>query len=110
MEKEIPADIKEFLKNMLYLADEFNYGEPIPDGLMWELYTKLNEQISAYMLAKLSSEKLTEYRVLKEKNDPPEQLEVYLMKNIPDYKETMKKAYRDFYDSYIEQAHQNRPG
>lgn len=108
MDNQIPPEIRAFLENMLHAADDYNAGEEIPEGLLKELYAKLDDQISTYLLPKLSSENLTEYRRMKENNLPKEQLDIYLMRNIPDYKEIMKRAFRDFYDSYIEQAKEER--
>jgi hypothetical protein len=110
MEKEIPGDIREFLVNMLYLSDEFGYGEEIPDGVLWDLYGRLNSRISDYLLGRLPTEKLAEYRQLTGGNVGQEQLDVYLMKNVPEYKDAMKKAYKDFYDSYLEEVREKRTG
>lgn len=108
MANEIPQDIKAFLANMLYMADEFDYGEEIPEGLMQELYKKLDDRITIYLLSRLPEEKLAEYRALNEKAGSPEMLDVYLSKNVPGYKEVMKEAYQAFYDSYLEQAQDNK--
>lgn len=108
MDKKIPENIVDFLVNMLHQSDEFGYGEYIPDELLQSLYGKLDEQISSYLLAKLSNEKLTEYRTLKERGESAEGLDVFFMKNIPDYKDIMKKAYRDFYEGYLEQVKSER--
>jgi hypothetical protein len=110
MEKDLPIEIRAFLENLLLEADEFSYGEEIPKSVLWDLYRKLDERISVYLVSRLSVDKLTEYRQFKEKNPVPEQVDVFLMKNIVDYKEVMKKAYKDFYDSYLEESRERRLG
>ena len=110
MKKEIPEEIIKFIKNLLYAADEFGYGEEVPDGLLNELYVKLDERISTYLLAKMPADKIDEYRTIKDKGGSTEMLDVFLMRNIPDYKETMKSAYKDFYDNYLEESRERRLG
>lgn len=108
MDHQIPPDIKAFLENMLYMADEINYGEEVPEPLLLDLYKKLDEWISTYLVSHLPEEKLGEYRGYNQKGSSQEFLDVYLSKNVPDYKEVMKSAYKDFNDSYLEQVIGNR--
>jgi hypothetical protein len=57
-------------------------------------------------LSSLPSDKLAQYKELTDKGAPPEILDIYAMKNIPNYTEVIKKAYKDFYDSYVEKNHE----
>ena len=110
MDKEIPEESRNFLKNMLYAAEEFNYGEEIPEGLLQELYGKLNDWISRYLLSSLPENKLIDYKNLNQNGASPDMLDAFSMKNIPNYAEVVKKAYRDYYDSYLEQVKEERQG
>lgn len=108
MNKEIPAEIRTFLENMVYASEEFDKGEVIPDQLLQELYGKLNDYLSTYLLSSLPSDKLSEYKTLNEKGAPPEILDVFSMKNIPNYSEVIKKAYQEFYNNYLAQMKEDR--
>lgn len=108
MNLQIPADIRTFLENMVYASDEFDQGEVISEQLMQELYGKLNEYLSTYLMSSLPPEKLGEYKRLNDKGAPSEILDVFAVKNIPNYNEVIKKAYKSFYDMYLEQIKAER--
>ena len=110
MDKEIPADIRTFLENLVYASDEFDRGELIPDALMQELYGQLNEWISRYLLSSIPPDKLGQYNLMNQKGASPEILDVFAANNIPNYSEVLKKAYKDFYDNYLENIHEERSG
>src|ERR1039457_1457893 len=108
MNTEIPEESRMFLENMLYTAEEFDYGEEIPEGLLQELYGKLNDWVSKYLLSNLPEDKISEYKKLNENAASPDILDIFSMKNIPNYTEVVKKAYRDYYDSYLQQIREDK--
>jgi hypothetical protein len=108
MNNDIPLEIRTLLENTLHASGEFAYGEEIPEAAIGEIYKKLNEYTSTYLLSSLPSDKLAKYKELNDKGAPPEILDIYSMKNIPNYTEVIKKAYKDFYDSYVEKNRESQ--
>jgi hypothetical protein len=108
MDKDIPSEVRTLLENTLHASGEYAYGEEIPEAALQEFYKKLNEYTSTYLLSSLPEDKLAQYKELNDKGAPPEILDIYAMKNIPNYSEVMKKAYKDFYESYMAKSHEEQ--
>ncbi len=99
---EMPKEIKEFLETLLADAGlPTETDEATKEGMVKELYQRLDSFIASSIIDSLAPEKLDEFMKLTEEGKSKEEIEQFLQNNVPNSQEVMQKAFMDFREMYL---------
>lgn len=98
---QIPAEVRSFLENLLSEASVSSLDGKMHEGMIQELYVRLDNFIASTIIDNLPPEHLNEFIKLNEENKPQEEIEQFLKGKLPNYNEVFSKAFMQFRDLYL---------
>lgn len=97
---QIPQDLRDFLTSVITEAG-INVDEQAHNQIIKELYVQLDNYILSTIIEELPSDKLEEFTKMAEVGKSREELETYLMNNIPNSQEVFAQTLVDFKNLYL---------
>jgi hypothetical protein len=98
---EIPAEIRTFLENILLDANISSIDETMHEELINELYARFDSFLTSRIVDSLPPEKVDEFIKMNEENKPEEEVQNYLMSNIPDAEQRFADYFLEFRNRYL---------
>ncbi len=104
----IPKEIKEYLDTILVDANLYNAEESVHQGMLKEMYERLDKYIAIKVVENLPADKLDEFIRLNDERRPREEVEKFLKDNMPNTQEVIQRAFVEFRDMYLQNVPQTK--
>ncbi len=98
---ELPADIRNFLDEVLRDANITSLDQKTHDDMIVELYLRLDDYMLGTITEKLPEENMEEFTKMAEAGKSREELQQYLQTYIPNATELFANAMIDFRNLYL---------
>lgn len=98
---QIPAEIKQFLDDILQQAGMVAPSEEIHQEMLKQMFEQLDQHLTAVILEKLPEDKIEAFIKMNEDQRPQEEIQTYLQQHIPQVNEVMANAFTQFRDMYL---------
>lgn len=98
---QIPAEIRAYLEGLLADANMTTLDDSMREEMIKELYTRLDNFITAAVIDNLPSEYLEVFIKLNEDKKPQAEIEAFLKEKMPNYQEVFTKTFAEFRDLYL---------
>lgn len=97
---QIPHDLQDFLSGIISEAG-ITVDEQTHNQILKELYVQLDNYILSTIVEELPGDKLEEFTKMAEEGKAREEMEKYLMDNIPNSQEVFARTLVDFKNLYL---------
>lgn len=108
----IPEEIKTYLEGLLVDAGITSLDEKGKEQMVKELYLRLDNYLMTVIVEAIPEDKIDAFLELQKQDKTKQELEQYIVDNIPDSQQVFTKAFGDFRDLYLQkvaEAKENKP-
>ena len=97
----IPQEVQPYLEGLLADAGITPVDEKMQEGMMKDLYVRLDNFLATAILDNMPPEKVEAFIKLNEGKATKEEIDKFLQTNLPDAKGVFAKAFVEFRDLYL---------
>jgi hypothetical protein len=98
---EIPSEIRTFLEGILQDANIASVDEVMHQELINELYARFDSFLAAKIIDNLPPESVEKFIVMNEENRAQEEIQKFMMENIPNAEDAFAQIFIEFRERYL---------